>query len=243
MGFTSLAPQATLGGMFSSLIKAISQLTDPRFRRTLFLGLGATLLLYILLYALTGWAMTAFSLFEAGWANTLTDILGGLAVLIVSLMMFPSIAVLTLGFLLDGIAQAVEEKYYPQLPPPRDQPSGEIIWGALRFSAVTVAVNLLALPIYLALLIVGLGIGLYYIVNGYLLSREYFELAAWRRMPPPEAEAMRRAHGGRLWLTGIILAILSSLPVINLIAPLIGAATMVHEVERLRHLRNRTSAP
>ena len=51
------------------------------------------------------------------------------------------------------------------------------------------------------------------------------------------------AHGGRLWLTGIILAILSSLPVINLLAPLIGAATMVHEVERLRHPRNRTPAP
>lgn len=221
--------------MLTSLAKAFRQLPAPPFRRVLILGLAGTLFLYLCLYGAAAFGLSRLSLFDAGWANTLVDILGGVGVLLVSLALFPSVAVLVQGFLLDDVAAAVEKQHYPDLPAPRSQGSGEIAWGAIRFALITLAVNAAALPVYVVLLFVGIGAGLFYIVNGYLLAREYFELAAWRRMEPAAAEALRRAHSGRLWLLGLILAVISSLPLVNLIAPLLGAAAMVHEVEALRH--------
>lgn len=217
--------------MIASVSKALAQLPDPNFRRALLRGLVATVVVYVLLYLLVGWGLTKLSVFGIDWADRLTEVLGGIAVFVLTLVMFPGVATLVLSFLLEDIAVAVEKRHYPGLPVPRHQGLGEMTWGAARFAAVTVLVNLLALPVYLLLLFAGIGIGLYYLVNGYLLAREYFELVAWRRVDPATADALRRAHAGRLWLSGIGIAFLSTLPVINLLAPLVGTAVMVHEFE------------
>ncbi len=220
--------------MIASFGKALAQLPDPRFRRVLLLGIVATLAFYLLLYLGIGWALAQLQLFGVTWADRLTDILGGIAVFVLTLVMFPGAVTLTLSFLLDRVTEAVDDRHYPTLPPPRRQAVGELAWGAVRFAAVTILVNLVALPIYLLLLFVGIGVGVYYLVNGYLLAREYFELVAWRRLEPAAADALRRAHAGRLWLSGLAIAILSTVPLVNLVAPLIGTALMVHEVEALR---------
>ncbi len=224
--------------MFGSYAKAITQLGEPRMRGIVLRGLAATLILYVLLYALVAWGLGQVHLFGIHWLDSLADILGGVTVFILTLLLFPAVASTVLSFLLESVARAVEARHYPGLPEPRRQSLAEIGWGALRFALVTLVVNLIALPFYLLLLLFGVGIGLYYIVNGYLLAREYFELVAWRRLDPARADALRRAHGGRLWLGGIGLAVLSTLPFVNLVAPLIGTAAMVHEFEALRRRDN-----
>ncbi|MDR3440724.1 EI24 domain-containing protein [Telmatospirillum sp.] len=220
--------------MIASLAKAIAQLSDPRFRRVLLIGLSTTFVTYLLVYAAVGWGLSGLHVWGIGWADTITDLLGGLAIFVIALILFPSVATLVLGFLQDEIATAVEARYYPALPAPRHQGLIEIGWGALRFAAVALLVNLLALPIYLLLLVAGIGAALYCIVNGYLLARDYFEMAAWRRLEPAAADRLRRRHWLRLWLLGIVLALVSTLPLVNLLAPLIATAAMVHEVEKLR---------
>jgi uncharacterized protein involved in cysteine biosynthesis len=220
--------------MITSLARAIAQLPDLRFRRVFWLGLIGTFLAYGMLYLAVGWGLSGLKPFGIGWADNVTDLLGGLAIFIVTLLLFPSVANLLMSFLLETIAAAVEDKFYPTLSPPRRQAISEVVWTALRFSTVALLINLLALPLYLLLLFAGIGIGLYYIVNGYLLSRDYFEMAAGRRLDPHIADRLRRKHRLRLWFLGVILAFLSTLPVINLLAPLIATAAMVHEVEKLR---------
>jgi len=197
-------------------------------------GLTATLLTYLALYGLVGWGLGGIRLWGIGWADALTDALGGAAVFVITLLLFPAVVTLVLGVLQDDIARAVDARHYPDLPPPRRQSLPWIAWGCLRFCAVAVAINLLALPLYLLLLFVGFGAVLYYLVNGYLLSRDYFEMAAWRRLDPAETDRLRRRHRLRLWGLGLVLAVLSSVPVINLAAPLIATAAMIHEVEQLR---------
>ena len=71
-------------------------------------------------------------------------------------------------------------------------------------------------------------------VNGYLLGREYFELMASRRLDPAKADAMRRRYGGQVWLAGIVITGLLSIPVLNWFLPVIGAASMLHLFEKLR---------
>jgi uncharacterized protein involved in cysteine biosynthesis len=220
--------------MPGSYLKAFAQLFDPAFARILLKGLLFSLLAYVLLYAGIGWGVSQLHLFGIGWADALTDLLGGLTVMALTLLLAPGVMLLVLSFFLEEVAAAVEARHYPGLPESRRQSLTETVWIALRFTAVTLLANLAALPIYLALLLFGLGPLAFLLINGYLLSRDYFELVASRRLEPDQADTLRRAHVGRLWLGGVGLALMSMVPGLNLVVPLIATAGMLHELERLR---------
>ena len=74
----------------------------------------------------------------------------------------------------------------------------------------------------------------FYGVNGYLLGREFFELVALRRIGLEEVRNLRKAHRGRLFLAGIVIAFLFTVPGLNLVAPVIATAVMVHLFEDFR---------
>ncbi len=57
---------------------------------------------------------------------------------------------------------------------------------------------------------------------------------ALRRLDPAEVTAWRRANGGVLWLTGIVIVFLGTIPVLNLIVPVLGVAAMVHVAQTLK---------
>lgn len=221
--------------MIASFAKAAAQLAEPRMLRVLLLGIAATLVLYVILYVAVAWTLANIHLFSWHWLDSIADILGGAAVFILTLLLFPAVATTVLSFLSERICLAVEDRFYPGLGAPRAQGVGELAFQALRFALIALLVNIVALPIYIPLAIfLGLGAALYYVVNGYLLARAYFELVAWRRLEPRQGDALRRAHLGRLWLAGIALAIVSTVPFLNLIAPVLGTAAFVHEFESLR---------
>ncbi|HIC29274.1 MAG TPA: hypothetical protein EYO85_07535 [Rhodospirillales bacterium] len=101
----------------------------------------------------------------------------------------------------------------------------------LGYLGVLIVLNLFLLVF---LLIPPLFPFVFYTVNGYLLGREYFELVALRRIGPEEARRLRKAHRGKLFLTGVIMALLLTLPVVNLLAPVVITAAMVHLFEDWR---------
>ena len=96
---------------------------------------------------------------------------------------------------------------------------------ALKFFGVVVLGNLVALFL---LLIPGVNVGAFFVVNGYLIGREYFEFAAMRFRPEEEARAMRRHHAGTVFLAGLVIAGFLAVPLLNLLTPLFAAAMMVH---------------
>jgi len=225
--------------MIASYAKAIAQLPDPKLARILLIGLGATFALFAVSCAAVGWALHHFlyRIDILGWhpLTIFTEIASWVAVAFLSLLLFPAVATTTVSFLLDGVVRAVEDRYYPGQQAARRQGFRELLWQAGRFAVVMLLVNLVGLVFYIPLAIFfGLGAALYFVINGYLFSREYFELVAWRRLDPARADALRRAHLGRLWLGGIVLALISTVPLLNLLAPVIGTAAMVHEFEALR---------
>jgi uncharacterized protein involved in cysteine biosynthesis len=225
--------------MIASYAKAVAQLPDPRLAKIVLKALAATLVLYVLVYLATGWLVNHYlsgvSIF--GWhpLTILTEWLSGIVIFFISLLLFPAVATTALSFLLEDVARAVELASYPALGPARRQGFGELLWQAVRFMVIMLIVNIVGLVVYIPLAIFfGLGAALYLVINGYLLGREYFELVAMRRLDPKTADALRRAHGGRVWLGGIVLAFISTIPVLNLLAPVIGTAAMLHEFEALR---------
>jgi CysZ protein len=96
---------------------------------------------------------------------------------------------------------------------------------------VTIVLNLLALPLYL--LVPGINCVLFLMLNGYLFGRGYFETVALRRLDAAAAEGARRRFAGRIFLGGIMITGLFAIPLVNLVAPVIATAFMIHVFEAL----------
>jgi CysZ protein len=161
----------------------------------------------------------------------LVDLLGGLAVLALSWLLFPAVATLILGVFLDRVAAAVEALDYPGKDPPCRQPWAEIACVTSRLSAATIVLDLLALPFYV--IAPGINLVLFLALNGYLFGRGYFEMAAVRRLDAAAAKELRRHFAGRIFLGGIVVVDMFAVPLVNLVAPVIATAFIVHVFEAL----------
>jgi uncharacterized protein involved in cysteine biosynthesis len=224
--------------MLDAFAKAIAQLPDPALKRVLLRSMAGAAGVFALLCGGAWFALVRLNLSDLPLLNTLVDILGVLAILALAVILYPAAVTALIGLFLEDVARAVERKHYPQAPPPRAQGVGEAALGALRFALAALVVNLVALPLYLVLLLVPpLNVFVFYGVNGYLVGREYFELAASRRLPPEGVRELQRANGARVFLAGGLTAFLLTVPVVNLVAPIIGTAAMVHVFEKLRQRR------
>jgi uncharacterized protein involved in cysteine biosynthesis len=220
--------------VLSAFLKAVDQLGDRRIVRVVGISLAVSAMIFVALWIGTGLLLANMTLFETGWLDTAIDVLGWLAPPVLAWFLFPAVASATIGLFLDDVAAAVEARHYPLLPPARDQPVGEIVATTAKFLAIVLGLNLAVLAF---LLVPPLFPFVFYGVNGYLLGREYFELAALRRLTPEEATALRRQHWGKLFVAGLMIALLLTVPLVNLLAPIIGTAAMVHVAEGLRARR------
>jgi len=220
--------------IFSSFVKSLSQLDDPRFRRVLLIGIGLTLALLFGAYAgllwliewLTGETTELPLVGEVTWVGDLLS-WGSLLFMVVlsAFLMIPVASAITSMFL-DEVAQAVEDRHYPHLPQADQVPFGDSVRDTLSFLGVLIAANLLAFILYAFFPFMAPFI--FWGLNGFLLGREYFTLAAMRRIGRAGAKDMRRRHIGTIWIAGVLMAMPLSIPLVNLLIPILGAATFTH---------------
>ena len=230
--------------MIASYEKAIRQLNDPPIRRAIVWIAAWTAAAYVVLGVLLFSAVAGFdpsaSLAWIGieWLRaaliwiiaTIAGFLGLFVFFALFWLLFVVIVQTVASFYLEGVIAAVEARHYPDLPPARPQPVGEALIITLRFFAFMIVLNLLALPFYFIPL---LGVGLFYLINGYLIGREYYELVALRRLDSRTAGMLRRGQRGTVLGAGIITTVLFSIPVLNLVAPIVATAAMVHLFEAM----------
>jgi len=218
--------------MFKALAKALAQLGDTPIQKTIFQTLIVAMIVFIILWSAIGYGLTNTSLFTIGWLEDIIDIMGGLAVLVITWMLFPGVISATMGFFLDTIARAVEAKHYPHLEPAVGVSTAEAIFSSIKFIAILVVLNIFML---LFLIVPPVFPFVFYGVNGYLLGREYFELVALRRMSPAQAKELRLKNKRKILIFGILIALLLSIPLINLLTPIIATAAMLHMFESFRN--------
>lgn len=233
--------------MFAALGKAFAQWSDPAFRGVFLKALAASIVVFGLAWLAAWFTLDWLGTALAGWVTPEEDSLWGTVVellfgavaiagvLVASFLLFPAVTAVILSFLLEEIALAVERRHYPELPGARKQALGEALRNALAFAGVTIALNLLLLPIYLVLLFLPpFNLFVFYGINGYLLGREYFELVAQRRLDPTQMRRLRSAYRGRLFMAGVVIAFLLTLPLVNLAIPIVATGFMLHLFEDLR---------
>ena len=216
--------------MYNNLLKAVSQINDPALRRVVLFGVSGAAIIFILLSSLAWWLQDTYanSMLEnlmKGWGLwewllslilAFINFLSIISILLVVTVLFPVFATLIIGFFLEDIVTAVEKKHYPDDPAARPQPISEVISSTLRFALLVLGLNLLFLPLYIILLFLPpLNLVLYYMLNGYCVSREYFELIAKRRMEPAMASQFRHINRGKVLIAGIIITFLLTIPIVS----------------------------
>ncbi len=212
---------------------------DVRFRRVVWLGLGLTIALLFgistaVLGLITNINPESLVLPFVGQVTWVKDLLGWGSILLMLLLSFffmiPVASAFT-GIFLDNVAQAVEQKFYPHLPPAPKISFMETMLDTLLFLGLLIGVNLfllLMIPIITVLYPL-----LFWLLNGFLLGREYFQIAAMRRLGRKGAKKMRKKHGGAIMRSGLLMALLLMVPVLNLLMPILGAAMFTHLFHRL----------
>ncbi|HEX4113361.1 MAG TPA: EI24 domain-containing protein [Stellaceae bacterium] len=217
--------------MVAAILLALSDLFAPPQRRVLLASLlGALALLFVLWLGATV-LLQLLTVTGFVWLDRIIGVLGSVGALFLAWLLFPAMSAIVMGFFLDRVARAVEQRHYPRLPPPRRQSIGEILNASLRLGLLAIAINLIALPFYFW---PAINLLVYYGLNGYLVAKEYFILIALRRLDVAAANGMWRHYRLRLTLSGIVIAFVLSLPVVNLVAPVWAAALMLHLFEGLR---------
>jgi uncharacterized protein involved in cysteine biosynthesis len=218
--------------MISALLRAFADLSVPAIRRLAALGLALAVASFAAVWIAVAILLARTSPFAWGPLNWLVDILGGLAVLVLSWLLFPAVVTMVMGFFLDRIAAAVEATHYPGRGPARHSSIGETVAATMRLMGLTLLLNLLALPVYI--LAPGINLLVFLGINGYLFGREYFEVVALRRLDPIAARAARRRVAGRVFAAGVVIAGLFAIPLVNLVAAVIATAFMVHLMARMQ---------
>lgn len=207
---------------------ALRDAVAPGQRRALLISIVAAFLVFLALHAAVAWSIEVLRPENHPWLRWPLEILGDFAVMGLAWLLFPAVSTTILSFFLDAVLDRLEHEHYPSLGPAHAVPISAVLKSGLRLLILTIVLNLLALPIYLA--VPAINLFLFYLLNGYLLSREYFDLVALRRLDGVAARTLWRELRGRWLLAGVAIAALLSLPIANLAAPLVAAALMLHLV-------------
>nr|WP_319948227.1 EI24 domain-containing protein [uncultured Shimia sp.] len=220
--------------IFKSFFLALSQLGDPRFRRVLGLGIILTFALLIASYAGLLWVLDLLVgedayvpvIGQVTWLDDLLSFSSFIFMFILSIFLMVPVASAITSMFLDDVAQAVEDRHYPNLPAVDPVPFSDALRDTLYFLGVLIVANLLAFILYA--FFSALAVFIFWGLNGFLLGREYFQLAAMRRLGRQGAAALRKKNKGTIWLAGILMAVPLSIPLVNLLIPIVGAATFTH---------------
>src|SRR5271170_4335577 len=185
--------------MLSDALESLIQIFSPPFRTVMWKSLGLTA--FVLLLLGLGLDRLASSLMPGSpiWLSWILSIVVALGLIASLTFLAAPTALLVAGFYLDNIADAVEQAIDPLGPRGRPLPLPASLYVGLRFAALSLLVNLavLALTIF-----TGLGFVAFFVLNGYLLGREYFELAAMRHLPLPQAVELRRQRSFDVFIAG-----------------------------------------
>ncbi len=211
--------------MIDAAISAFSQVLTPPFRSILWRSLGITIAGLVAIWFGIQALLGNFVEFPWPWLGTILAIVAGFGLVIGMSFLIAPISSLVAGLFLDEIADQVEAAHYPGDQAGTALPLVRSMVLSAKFAGLVLLVNIIAL---LFLLIPGVNLIAFFGANGYLLGREYFELAGLRHRTHEEVIVLRETNRARVFMAGLIIAGLLAIPILNLLTPLFATAFMVH---------------
>lgn len=219
--------------MIQAIMMAFQSLADSRVQRLLIRVILLTMLAFLVLgFALwwvMGWGMAWIGLDRFGVSADNASVFGAFlsaaTTIFSTLLLFRIVAVAITWVFADDIIDAVEDRHYPKHAMTGKRPG--LVSGAamaLRSIVRVIGYNLLALPVYVLLLVTGVGTAIaFLLVNALLLGRDLEDMLVARH--GKEHGTMRKLPRLLLGLTGTVGMMV---PFFNLIVPVLATATAVH---------------
>ncbi len=220
--------------MIKAFTRSLAQLTD----RTILAILLKVILLTTLLFILFGVVAYFGLLWLFAWLGA-TD--GGFAAatvaaiiaILTGLFLFRIVAIFVLNIFSDDIVDAVERRYYPERAEMAKPPGYGIgIKMGLASAGRALGYNILAAPLYVLLLVTGVGVPIaFFAINAILLGRDLQDMVAARHVTDyRKLSAEWSLPKAQRFLLGLITALLLAIPFVNFLAPVLAAAMATHLV-------------
>ena len=221
--------------MFASVGRALATLFDRRFAGLVFWTLVATAVLFVALFIGIEYLLMHMPPI-AGYPqiNTFLELATPIILILMVFLLGAPVAAMVGSLFLDGIAERVDKHFYPNDPKAPGTPVATGIGEMFRLVGLALLINVAMLPVDVG--VPGIAEGVTLLANGWLFGREFFELASLRHLSRKDSDALRRRHSGKIYFAGLLIAVLTVIPGIDLIAPFFGTALMAHLFKRLQHM-------
>ncbi|ATW02527.1 cysteine biosynthesis protein [Sphingopyxis sp. BSNA05] len=220
--------------MIEAFTRALAQLTDRAILKILLKVILLTLLLFALfgvaayfgllwLFAWLGWSDGGFA---AAAAAAIIAIMTGV-------LLFRIVAIFVLNIFSDDIVDAVERRYYPGRAESAKPPGyGAGMRMGLASAARALGYNILAIPLYVLLLVTGVGVPIaFFAINAILLGRDLQDMVAARHASDHQSLATEWSlPKAKRFVLGLAAALLLAIPFVNFLAPVLAAAMATHLV-------------
>jgi CysZ protein len=231
--------------MLNDAINALTQMVSPPLRAILWKSIALALALVVavaialerLIVYLVGAGSASVETTFGPQAHAPVDaiawllsVAAGFGIIVGSVLLMPAVTAVVGSFFADSIADEVERAHYPADPPGTALRLWLAMWEGGKTALLAIAIYLCAAPL---IIFAGFGAVIFFLATAYILGREYFELAAMRFRPPPEAKALRKRNATAVYIGGLLITAFVSIPIVNLATPLFAMALMVHVHKRL----------
>lgn len=138
------------------------------------------------------------------------------------------------SFFADDIIEIIERKDFSIHTLGKAMTMSESILFGLRFFFLAIFGNIIALMLYFIPPIHLLG---FYVVNGYIFGRTYFMINALRFSNYSVAHALFQDNWALIFCAGIIIAIISAVPLFGVITPVFAPSFMCYIYKNIKGAR------
>ena len=218
---------------------AMAQLDDPALLGAVAKSVALAAVALALVAAGMGWGGvgladwlwgTQQATVAPGWLEWLAGAAGTAGAVVLAMFLFVPLATGIATLFVDSVAEAVERRHYPDLPPGRPEGLAAQAWDGVVLALRVLGMQVVAL--LLGLLVPGLGLVLGWAVAAWAIGKGLFMAVAMRRCSRPVALAVYRDRRAAVVAQGALVAAAGMVPGLNLIAPVLGLAAMVHVLGR-----------
>lgn len=224
--------------MINAFLLSISQLSDRRIISLLLKVFLISLLLLAVFgvgaYFLLSWLFSLTALDNDGWAAAAVAVI---ITALTAIFLFRVIAIFVLNIFSDDVVDAVEALHYPDRAE-LAKPPGYMLGLKMGLASVGRAIgyNILASPVYIMLLVTGVGAPIaFFAVNAVLIGRDLQDMVAARHVGDPgQMDEVWRINKATRFGLGLTTALLLAVPIVNFVAPVLAAAMATHLVHMKR---------
>jgi len=217
--------------MLKALVNAVNDITSPELRNVLWKSIGLSVGLFVALWFGIEFLVSTLAAFPWPWLTTALQVTTGLGLFAAFFFLMAPVTALFAGLFQDSIASKIEERHYRGQLPGKPLAFFASLGAALKFTGLALGVNIIVLPL---VFFAGFGAVLFLLANAYLISREYFEMAAARYMPFSAAVELRRQNFWKIFIAGLVPGLLAMVPFINFATPVFATSYFLHLFKQLR---------